>query len=191
MSPSVARANEVEGSLDYFFLSENFTRDDRLLNYNQKHMKKLPMFTSTLLFLIVFGLAFWYFNSQEVEEVEEGIVEQEELEKPVLIGDEIGVSISFKLVSRENLIGSWQWTQGPASWQSIILDQDGNYYTHLHDRPFDSGTWNLESGILSLDSEVGEEMDLSFKDLKLSKEDNLNMMRVIDDATVSVWERIK
>jgi hypothetical protein len=46
------------------------------------------------------------------------------------------------------LVGSWQ-VQG-LDFEELTLESDGTFRAHLHQRPFDSGRWELKAGNLLL-----------------------------------------
>jgi len=51
-------------------------------------------------------------------------------------------------VQKEEIIGSWLVTGD--DYQSILFTEDGEYTTHLHDRPFSYGTWSLANQTINL-----------------------------------------
>lgn len=68
------------------------------------------------------------------------------------------------------VVGSWNVESSEdAGWASITIEKDGNYYTHLNDKPFEEGTWKLNEGTLELTSSV-EDMSLTFRNSRIEQE---------------------
>ncbi len=68
---------------------------------------------------------------------------------------------------REDVIAAWIVAQG-SDFESIILDGGGEYFTYLHERPYDAGTWEWfdEVGQLTLTSTAGETFSHTFKHIE-------------------------
>lgn len=108
---------------------------------------------------------------------------------PSEVAEEVTVSeVGGETPSRNNLVGGWLIVSSETlSWDSIILNEDGSYFSHLNERPFDNGTWNFSEGILELKSDGGIEMNLQFSDLIL-RERKLELTR---DGSKSIWNKVE
>lgn len=87
------------------------------------------------------------------------------------------------VVSAADLVGGWNVEKSTVlGFASITLDNDGNYFSHLNDRPFDEGTWKLADNFLVLQSSVP---DMS-ESLALIKFENgkLTMSGAVADETI-------
>lgn len=92
------------------------------------------------------------------------------------------------MVTRNDLIGGWRVIKGQTTgFESITLDSDGLYYSHLHDRPFDDGTWELAKATLILRSSADGLSNVQFTHVSLEgKKLKMNV-----GAVVTVWERVQ
>lgn len=52
--------------------------------------------------------------------------------------------------SRADLVGGWQVIKSEMSFSNLILDENGDMYAFLNDRPFGEGRWEYEGGTLHL-----------------------------------------
>jgi hypothetical protein len=58
---------------------------------------------------------------------------------------------AFKYIEEPNeLIGDYDVIEG--DYESMIMAEDGRWYTHLHARPFYDGEWTFENGLLIFES---------------------------------------
>lgn len=91
----------------------------------------------------------------------------------------------------EELVGSWRVIKAQTvGWETITLDASGEYYSHLHDRPFDAGDWTYKrykSGTLTIASEAGPKMSHTFNNVTLDGD----RLRLNDKGIPTVWDRVK
>lgn len=117
-------------------------------------------------FKVVFNSAFLDFDAEEL--IEFGSREQ--------------------TASKADLSGGWLMVSSETlSWDSIILNEDGTYFSHLKERPFDTGTWDYSDDILELKSDAGLSMNLSFSDLTLKE----NKLELEQNGLQTVWNKVE
>ena len=85
------------------------------------------------------------------------------------------------------LIGGWVVIKAQTSFASITFINDGTYVSHLNDRPFDSGKWELNGATLTLTSDAGYEMNKIFTKVSIEG----NRLRANDGVIPMIWERAK
>ncbi len=55
----------------------------------------------------------------------------------------------------EAILGDWLGVSG-TDWEEISFDEDGNFFSYLHSRPYESGKWEIIEGLLKVQGESGE-----------------------------------
>jgi hypothetical protein len=67
-------------------------------------------------------------------------------------------SLQLRALAGEGTAGVfWIPVKGDFPFEDLLLQRDGQYVTHLHDRPGAFGTWHMDGDTLTLDGWMGDE----------------------------------